>query len=118
MLGKMSAVTTIVENLRNRSLVQGQTHRWAVGWSFIDMHLPDTFFTEIFACSKVYPQLTEIQDPLMREEKLHFNDGSWKLLAVTGSPLKNPVTQDLFRRIQRFIKYGIESTNQTFLDLE
>ncbi|KAF8817022.1 hypothetical protein BYT27DRAFT_7247893 [Phlegmacium glaucopus] len=49
MLGKMSSVTTIVENLRERSIVnyaitefvQGQTHHWAVGWSFIDMHLPD-----------------------------------------------------------------------------
>ncbi|KAF8814140.1 hypothetical protein BYT27DRAFT_7179942 [Phlegmacium glaucopus] len=50
MLGKMSSVTTIVENLRKRSIVnyaitefvQGQTRRWAVGWSFIDMHLPDS----------------------------------------------------------------------------
>ncbi|KAF8815187.1 S-adenosyl-L-methionine dependent methyltransferase, partial [Phlegmacium glaucopus] len=49
MLGKMSSVTTMVENLRKCSivnyaiteLVQGQTRRWAVGWSFIDMHLPD-----------------------------------------------------------------------------
>ncbi|KAF8805512.1 S-adenosyl-L-methionine dependent methyltransferase [Phlegmacium glaucopus] len=51
MLGKMSSVTTIVENLRKRSIVnyaitefvQGQTRRWAVGWSFIDMHLPDVY---------------------------------------------------------------------------
>ncbi|KAF8817010.1 hypothetical protein BYT27DRAFT_7247880 [Phlegmacium glaucopus] len=47
MLGKMSSVTTIVENLHKRSIVitefvQGQTRRWAVGWSFIDMHLPDS----------------------------------------------------------------------------
>ncbi|KAF8817006.1 hypothetical protein BYT27DRAFT_7229224 [Phlegmacium glaucopus] len=50
MLGKMSSVTTVVENLRKRSIVnyaitefvQGQTRRWAVGWSFIDMHLPDS----------------------------------------------------------------------------
>ncbi|KAF8810006.1 hypothetical protein BYT27DRAFT_7253975 [Phlegmacium glaucopus] len=51
MLGKMSSVTTIVENLRKRSIVnyaitefvQGQTRSWVVGWSFIDMHLPDPF---------------------------------------------------------------------------
>ena len=62
----MSSVITIVENLRKRSVclftsstrttfsdlkqitnyaitefVQGRTRRWAVGWSFTDMHLPD-----------------------------------------------------------------------------
>lgn len=50
MLGKMSSVATIVERLRKRSItnyaiiefVQGQTRRWAVGWSFTDMHLPDS----------------------------------------------------------------------------
>jgi len=50
MLGKMSSVVTIVENFRKRSItnyaitefVQGRTRRWAVGWSFTDMHLPDS----------------------------------------------------------------------------
>ncbi|KAF8805857.1 S-adenosyl-L-methionine dependent methyltransferase [Phlegmacium glaucopus] len=49
MLGKMSSVTTIVENLRKRfaftEFVQGQTRRWAVEWSFIDMHLPDVIYS-------------------------------------------------------------------------
>ncbi|KAF8815216.1 hypothetical protein BYT27DRAFT_7197105 [Phlegmacium glaucopus] len=53
MLGKMSSVTTIVENLRKRSIVnyaitqfvQGQTRRWAFGWSFIAMHLPDVIYS-------------------------------------------------------------------------
>jgi hypothetical protein len=65
----MSSVVNIVENFRKRSVcsslrqlvgqffdlyhlkqitnyaltefVQGRTRRWAVGWSFTDMHLPD-----------------------------------------------------------------------------
>ncbi|KAF8815183.1 hypothetical protein BYT27DRAFT_7196859 [Phlegmacium glaucopus] len=65
MLGKMSSVTTIIENLRKRSIVnyaitefvQGQTHRWAVGWSFIDMHLPDSIarIPSIVAGHPLYP---------------------------------------------------------------
>ncbi|KAF8799482.1 S-adenosyl-L-methionine dependent methyltransferase [Phlegmacium glaucopus] len=53
MLGKMSSVTTIVEKLRKRSIVnyaitefvQGQTRRWAVGWLFINMPLPDVIYS-------------------------------------------------------------------------
>ncbi|KAF8874878.1 hypothetical protein CPB84DRAFT_1797148 [Gymnopilus junonius] len=49
MLGKMSSVSTIVQALRARSImnyaitefVQGQTRRWAIAWSFSDTHLPD-----------------------------------------------------------------------------
>ncbi|KIM41749.1 hypothetical protein M413DRAFT_444994 [Hebeloma cylindrosporum] len=49
MLGKMSSVVHIVEMLTARSItnyiitefVQGQTRRWAVGWSFSDIKLPD-----------------------------------------------------------------------------
>ncbi|KAF8958194.1 hypothetical protein BDZ97DRAFT_67956 [Flammula alnicola] len=50
MLGKMFSVVSIVEVLRQRSItnyaitefVQGQTRRWAIGWSFTDLHLPDS----------------------------------------------------------------------------
>ncbi|KAF8972055.1 hypothetical protein BDZ97DRAFT_1692548 [Flammula alnicola] len=50
MLGKMFSVVLIVEVLRQRSItnyvitefVQGQTRRWAIGWSFTDLHLPDS----------------------------------------------------------------------------
>ncbi|KAF8815361.1 hypothetical protein BYT27DRAFT_7214012 [Phlegmacium glaucopus] len=96
MIGKMSSVTTIVQNLRKRSIVnyaitefvQGQMHRWAVGWSFFDMHLPDTFLTEIFVYLKVYLQLTEIQDPsvtLFQEPFL------WKLKGIHGLQMRNIV---------------------------
>ncbi|KAF9560031.1 hypothetical protein CPC08DRAFT_495149 [Agrocybe pediades] len=50
MLGKMSSVPTVVKCFRERSIsnyaitefVQGQTRRWAVAWSYIDNHLPDS----------------------------------------------------------------------------
>ncbi|RPD52939.1 S-adenosyl-L-methionine dependent methyltransferase [Lentinus tigrinus ALCF2SS1-7] len=49
MLGKMSSLTHIVHILREHAvtnyaiteLVQGQTRRWAIAWSYCDVHLPD-----------------------------------------------------------------------------
>lgn len=49
MVGKMSSLSTIVALLREHKinnyglteLVQGQTKRWAVAWSFFDKRLPD-----------------------------------------------------------------------------
>ncbi|KAG0694908.1 hypothetical protein DFH29DRAFT_761649, partial [Suillus ampliporus] len=51
MLGKMSSIPDIVSLFREHSVdnyaitefVQGQTRRWAIGWSFQDARLPDTF---------------------------------------------------------------------------
>jgi hypothetical protein len=52
MLGKLSSVLSVVGVLRKHNItnyavtefVQGQTRRWAVGWSFTDMRLPDVRF--------------------------------------------------------------------------
>ncbi|KAF8823648.1 hypothetical protein HHX47_DHR9000451 [Lentinula edodes] len=52
MLGKLSSVTEVVDILKSHSIdnyiitefVQGQTRRWAVGWSFSDTRLPDVRF--------------------------------------------------------------------------
>ncbi|KAM5539796.1 hypothetical protein V8D89_006609 [Ganoderma adspersum] len=49
MLGKMSSLASIVQTLRENKvdnyaiseLVQGQTKRWVIGWSFRDIRLPD-----------------------------------------------------------------------------
>ncbi|KAI0349621.1 hypothetical protein OH77DRAFT_1594123 [Trametes cingulata] len=49
MLGKMSSLTRIVQLLRDNKidnyaiseLVQGQTRRWVIAWSFQDVRLPD-----------------------------------------------------------------------------
>ncbi|GBE83680.1 Putative methyltransferase-like protein [Sparassis crispa] len=50
MLGKMSSLTDVVALLREKNIanyactefVQGQTRRWAIAWSFGDVHLPDS----------------------------------------------------------------------------
>lgn len=52
MLGKLSSVLSVVGTLRKHDItnyvvtefVQGQTRRWAVGWSFTDTRLPDVSF--------------------------------------------------------------------------
>jgi hypothetical protein len=49
MVGHMSSLTTLVEHLKKESvenyaiteLVQGQTRRWVLGWSFDEVRLPD-----------------------------------------------------------------------------
>ncbi|KAG1816718.1 S-adenosyl-L-methionine dependent methyltransferase [Suillus subaureus] len=51
MLGKMSSIPDLVSLFREHSVdnyvitefVQGQTRRWAIGWSFQDARVPDTF---------------------------------------------------------------------------
>ncbi|KAG1835414.1 S-adenosyl-L-methionine dependent methyltransferase [Suillus subalutaceus] len=51
MLGKMSSIPDLVSLFREHNVdnyaitefIQGQTRRWAIGWSFQDARLPDTF---------------------------------------------------------------------------
>ncbi|KAI0790661.1 S-adenosyl-L-methionine dependent methyltransferase [Abortiporus biennis] len=50
MLGKMSTLSDVVallheqkiENYAITEFVQGQTRRWAIAWTFLDLHLPDS----------------------------------------------------------------------------
>ncbi|KLO08027.1 hypothetical protein SCHPADRAFT_624344 [Schizopora paradoxa] len=50
MLGKLSSVTEVVQALRTHKvdnyaiteLIQGQTRRWVIAWSFTDIRLPDS----------------------------------------------------------------------------
>ena len=69
MLGKMSSVTHIVHLMREHAinnyaiaeLVQGQTKRWVVAWSFGDIRLPDvSSFASIMCCSDAYPRAKSI----------------------------------------------------------
>ncbi|KAF8814803.1 hypothetical protein BYT27DRAFT_7219691 [Phlegmacium glaucopus] len=70
-----------VGQMVEEKFVQGQTRSWVVGWSFIDMHLPD-----------VYPQLTEIQDPSVTLFLLQLQEPfSWKLKGIHGLEMRNVV---------------------------
>ncbi|EKM54577.1 uncharacterized protein PHACADRAFT_258520 [Phanerochaete carnosa HHB-10118-sp] len=50
MLGKMSSLTDVIQSLKSEKVdnyaitefVQGKTRRWAIAWSFGDVHLPDS----------------------------------------------------------------------------
>ncbi|KAI0687801.1 S-adenosyl-L-methionine dependent methyltransferase [Cerioporus squamosus] len=73
MLGKMSSLTHIVHLLREHAvsnyaiteLVQGQTRRWVVAWSFGDVRLPDSIGRlSHYALQSVLPPRNTLVQPL------------------------------------------------------
>ncbi|KAH9966325.1 hypothetical protein BGW80DRAFT_1230306 [Lactifluus volemus] len=73
MLGKQSSVTALVTLLHDHSitnyalteLVQGQTRRWAIAWSFTDSRLPDDVGRpSAFALRRLLPPRTTYRQPL------------------------------------------------------
>ncbi|KAE9409094.1 hypothetical protein BT96DRAFT_579378 [Gymnopus androsaceus JB14] len=84
MLGKLTSVAQVVDILNSHSIdnyivtefIQGQTRRWAVGWSFSDVRLPDTISripNQNPALSKCLPPHNTILQPVSctSEEALH-----------------------------------------------
>ncbi|KAJ8453876.1 hypothetical protein ONZ51_g13354 [Trametes cubensis] len=79
MLGKMSSLTDIVQSLRARKvdnyaiseLVQGQTRRWVIAWSFSDLRLPDPI-SRLFHTSiqNIMPVRNTMHQPLPRKTSM------------------------------------------------
>ncbi|VDB95430.1 unnamed protein product [Peniophora sp. CBMAI 1063] len=73
MLGKLSSVTDVVKLLREHDIdnygitefVQGQTRRWAIGWSFGDRRLPDAIGRITTPTLRhAMPSRTSLREPL------------------------------------------------------
>ncbi|KAI5888039.1 uncharacterized protein SCHCODRAFT_02639553 [Schizophyllum commune H4-8] len=83
MLGKLSSVAEIVRVLKEHridnyaitELVQGQTRRWAIGWSFTAVRLPDSLArVSSQALQSVLPLRNEMAQPLPQHIAV---DTSW-----------------------------------------
>ncbi|KAL1708923.1 hypothetical protein EV121DRAFT_287171 [Schizophyllum commune] len=83
MLGKLSSVAEIVRVLKEHGidnyaiteLVQGQTRRWAIGWSFTTLRLPDSLArVSSQALQSVLPSRNEMTQPLPQHIAV---DTSW-----------------------------------------
>ncbi|KAI4525110.1 hypothetical protein K525DRAFT_277705 [Schizophyllum commune Loenen D] len=83
MLGKLSSVAEVVRVLKEHEidnyaiseLVQGQTRRWAIGWSFTTLRLPDSLArVSSQALQSVLPSRNEMTQPLPQHTAV---DTSW-----------------------------------------
>ncbi|KAL1720191.1 hypothetical protein EV715DRAFT_272069 [Schizophyllum commune] len=75
LLGKLSSVAEIIDNYAITELVQGQTRRWAIGWSLITVRLPDSLArVSSQALQSVLPSRNEITQPLPQHIA---TDASW-----------------------------------------
>ncbi|KAL1687831.1 hypothetical protein GGG16DRAFT_127637 [Schizophyllum commune] len=75
MLGKLSSVAEIIDNYAITELVQGQTRRWAIGWSFTTLRLPDSLArVSSQALQSVLPSRNEMTQPLPQHTAV---DTSW-----------------------------------------
>ncbi|KAI5832042.1 hypothetical protein K523DRAFT_299131 [Schizophyllum commune Tattone D] len=83
MLGKLSSVAEVVRVLKEHEidnyaiteLVQGQTRRWAIGWSFTSVRLPDSLArVSSQALQSVLPLRNEMTQPLPHHIAI---DTSW-----------------------------------------
>ncbi|KAJ3996978.1 S-adenosyl-L-methionine dependent methyltransferase [Lentinula boryana] len=80
MLGKLSSAVEVIDILKSNSIdnylltefVQGQTRRWAVGWSYTDIRLPDSISRILNSnqtISKCLPAHNTIQQPVLSVSK-------------------------------------------------
>ncbi|KAJ3726081.1 hypothetical protein C8R42DRAFT_659899 [Lentinula raphanica] len=110
MLGKLSSVAEIVEIFKSNAIdnyilaefVQGQTRRWAVGWSFTDIRLPDSISRIPNAnptISKCIPAHNTIKQPVLSASKESLCDALTSILSSINQPffksIHNRTTYDM-----------------------